>query len=175
MQVQMNFDEIRSMMDNVDENSKTIDAIVDDLVTECCSKLDEYVDYVKGLLSGVNYTLTNKQLDDIIVTVPTLCYYAGEQQEKLGIRYDVAKSAKMALYNQYYNEAEGTAAARKASAESHVFNEEMVTVIYERAHDTIKGKISQATEILQSAKKIVTRRMAESDITKIMSSKEKVS
>ena len=97
------------------------------------------------------------------MTIPSLCYFAGEQQERLGIRCDVSKSTRNVMYNKIFADTVGTAGVKKASADMQLFNEDIVSVIYDRAYSIIKSKISFATEILQSAKKVISRRMAESE------------
>ena len=171
--MKVDIDKIPQLMNDVDNNSDYIDNIVNSLVESCCSSLDNYVSYVKDLLNNDNYTLTNRELDDIIMTIPSLCYFAGEQQERLGIRCDVSKSTRNVMYNKIFSDTIGTAGVKKASADMQLFNEDIVSVIYDRAYSIIKSKISFATEILQSAKKVISRRMAESDISKIMSNKER--
>ena len=157
---------LKQALDSVDEDSMYIDELVEQLVSSCCSSLDNYINYVKEILNDDNSNIPSATLDDIVMTIPSLLYFVGTQQEKLGIRHDVAKSTRNILFNQLFTKSVGTVNAKKAEAEIQLFNEDMATIVYDRAYNSIKTKVEFATEILQSAKKIISRRMAESDINK---------
>lgn len=160
-------------MQDIDKNSEYIEELVNTLVNKCCDKLDSYIDYVKTIMSDSSCEVSNKELDDIIMTIPTMLYYVGSQQEKLGIKRDVAKSVRSQMYNQIYMELTGTATDKKVQAESKLFDETMVTTIYSTAFDIIKSKVDSAFEILQSAKKVVSRRMSESELSKVTPNRDK--
>jgi len=157
---------VEEFMSTVDEDSEYIQSLVDDLVKSCCETLDEYVKWVSALLADSSIHVTNEQLDDIIMTIPTLLYFVGTQQERYGIKRDVSKASKSTLYNKIYRETVGIASVKKAAAEDATFNENLVTTVFSSAYDTIKTKMEYATELLQSAKKVVSRRMTESDLTR---------
>lgn len=167
-------EKIEESLEITGEDSKYILEIVTKLVSDCCGNLDKFVEYIKGRMSEANYNLTDRELDDIIITIPTLLYFVGTQQEKLGIHHDVTKIARNTQFNEAYLRAAGTAGAKKAHAESIVVNDDIAMVVYIRAYNMIKSKIDSATEILQSAKKILTRRISELELTKISTGKDKV-
>ena len=158
--------EIEGIILSTENNAQYIQSLVDDLVNKCCDKLDNYVEYVSKQMNDPDYELTSKQLDDIIMTIPAMLYYVGTQQERLGIQRDVSKSSRDLLYNKIYTETSGTAGVKKATAETELFNEDMVTTIYKSAYETIKSKVSFALELLQSAKKVISRRMTEIELSK---------
>ena len=153
-------------MSEVEENADYVQELVDNLVQKCCGNLDKYLEYVNKILGNSDYALTNDELDDIIITIPSILYYVGDQQEKLGIKRDVSESTRSLLYNKIYLETTGTAGARKAAADQQLFNESLVSIVYNGAYEAIKAKTSIALEVLQSAKKIMTRRIAEVDLSK---------
>jgi alpha-D-ribose 1-methylphosphonate 5-triphosphate synthase subunit PhnI len=71
------------------------------------------------------------------------------------------------VFNKEYLNAPGTAGAKKAQAESKVINDDIASIIFVRAYNTIKSKVDAATEILQSAKKVVSRRISEFELSKV--------
>lgn len=158
---------INDLMKDTDENATYVSDLVDSLVSKCCSTLDKYIEYVSGILNDKDYEITNTELDDIIMTIPTLLYSVGVQQERLGIKQDVSESNRMLLYNKIYAETSGTASVKKSVADAELFNESLVIIVYKRAYDIIKSKISFSFEVLQSAKKVMTRRISEQDLTKV--------
>ena len=162
----VNIDSLNNSISETVEDSQYVDELVNDIVVKCCEGLDSYINYVRELLSPDNYNLTDEQLDDIIMTIPTLIYFASETQEKLGLRHDVAESRRKMSYNEFFVTTEGSAGVKKGVAENQTFDESMVVVIYDRAYNIVKSKIGTALELLQSAKKVVSRRMQSVDISK---------
>ena len=163
-------EDIEQLLYDNDVNAEYVSTLVENLVEKCCNNLNKYIDYVSKVLKDTketDYALTNDELDDIIMTIPTLLYFVSEQQEKLGIRHDISKSSRELLYNKIYMDTPGTAGFKKANADSQLFNESLVSIVYSRAYDIIKSKISFALEILQSAKKVMSRHISENEITKL--------
>lgn len=159
-------DDVKGLVNSVDTNSKYLDDIVDGLVESCCQELDDYIIYVKKLLDDVDTPITNEELDDIILTIPTLLYFAGNAQESLGIREDISKMDETGKYNQIFVEASGTVQAKQAYAKLQTQNETLATLVYQHACKKIKLRCDYACEILQSSKKILSRRVAELELSK---------
>lgn len=158
--------DIENLVNNIDTNSKYLDDIVDGLVKTCCFELDDYITYVKKLLDDVNTPITSEELDDIILTIPTLLYFAGNTQETLGIREDISKMDETTKYNQALMDSSGTVQAKQAYAKLQTQNESLATLVYQRACRKIKLRCDYAYEILQSSKKILSRRVAELELSK---------
>lgn len=157
---------IQNIVDSINNDSKYLDDIVEGLVISCCQDLDDYISYVKRLLDDVNTPIADAELDDIVLTIPTLLYFTGNLQETLGIREDIARMEETNKYNQVLVNAEGTVQARQAYAKLQVQNESLATLVYQRACRKIKLRCDYASEILQSAKKILTRRISELELSK---------
>jgi len=151
---------------NIDESATYIDELVDTLVTSCCSELDAYIDYVKKLLDDVDTPINDVELDDIILTIPTLLYFTGNAQESMGIREDISKMEETNKYNNTFMCAEGTVQAKQAFAKLQTQNEALTSMVYQRACKKIKLRCDYALEILQSTKKILSRRLAELELSK---------
>lgn len=163
----MDGDKLTETVNGIDKSAEYVDDIVDAIVQSCCSELDQYVTYVKGLLDDVNTPIQDVELDDIILTIPTLLYFAGNSQESLGIREDVAKLDETNRYNTYFMASSGsTAALRQAYAKLQVQNESLATLVYQRACKKVKLRCDYALEILQSTKKILSRRMTEMELSR---------
>ena len=164
-------DELTNLLETLDDDTEYARGIVDSLVHQCCDKLDQYVQYVFELLEGGSNNITDAELDDIIMTIPALLYFCGTQQELLGLKQDMSDVSKTTDYNDVYAETVGTEGHKKAVATNAVMNKTLVSTIYGSAHDIIKQKVSYATELLQSAKKVVSRRMSELELSKIAPTK----
>ena len=169
----MNVERAEDFIYEVSEDAKYINELVEEIVKQCCENLDAYVTSIKDKITSDNYNVTDKELDDIVMTIPTLIYFASEVQERLGIRYDIAKSNKTQIFNEIFINNDGNQGIKKAVAENKTFNENMIVCVYDRSYNIIKSKISAAMEILQSAKKIISRRMQSIEVTRLQPNKEK--
>ena len=157
---------LEDLINDTEVNSVYIEQLVSPLVEECCKSLDKYVAYIATIINDRDNPITDEELEDVILTLPTLMYYAGEVQERLGIKYDVANAVRLKEFNQIMVTANGTVAKNKAEAELAIMENDLVKMVYDRAYNIIKQKIQYAFELLQSAKKIMTRRMQAFEITK---------
>lgn len=168
----MDRDMMDYITDSTENDSVIIDEYVNKLVDNCCTNLDSYIKYVFDLLNREDRAIADSELDDIVLTIPSLIYFAGETQERLGIRHDVSETNRKALYNDLYLKSSGTAQCRKSEAELKTSEYDVVTIIYDRAYNLIKGKISYATELLQSAKRVLSRRITAIELSRYSDMKE---
>lgn len=162
----MNNEFIERSMGQIDMDAAELDDIVNRLVTQCCKELDDYVSYVKELLDDERNPISDSELDDFILTIPTLLYFVGAAQENLGIREDVAKMIEAQKYHEALIETSGTVANKQAMAKLATQDNTMVVIVYQRATKQIKSRIDAAYEVLQSAKKVLSRRISELELSK---------
>ena len=157
---------IRKIQRRIDTNSEIIDGIVNRLVSQFCSPLDDYMERIRNILADENNPPTNEELDNFALNIPVLLYFTGEAQEALGIREDVAKAVKQELYNEAYELASGTIGDKTAAAELASQNEFIAQIAYQRAYKKVKLRMEAANETLQSVKKVISRRMVEADMSR---------
>ena len=62
---------VERSMNGVDIVSTELDSLVDSVVSKSCKELDDYIIYVKELLDDESRPITNVELDDIVMTIPT--------------------------------------------------------------------------------------------------------
>ena len=159
---------IELLQDRINNNSKLINDLTNKLVADYCKQLDNYVRFVQRLLQDNNHPPTAIELDDIVMNLPVLLYFAGEAQENLGIKTDVAKAVKQEKYNEVYKELQkGTISDKTSKAELAVQSEEVTRIIYDRAYKIVKEKMNAAYELLSSVKKVITRRISENQLSNI--------
>ena len=152
----------------VEDNSKIINDIVDGIIAPFCNDLDRYVEFIKDCLQDGEKPPTNDELDDFCMNLSTLIYFAGGMCEQLGIKDDISK----AIYKETYHSARstsepGTVADKDSLAELASQHEYMVNVCYNRAYRIMKSKVDNAQELLGSCKKVLSRRMAEMELTRV--------
>lgn len=163
-----NADSLTKIQENIESNAEALDRIVNDIIAPYCRDLDRYVGFIKDCLKDGENPPTNEELDDFCLNLSTFIYFAGGMTEQLGIRDDIAK----AVYKEMYHTArasqdKGTVADKDSLAELASQEQYIVSSAYSRAYKTLKSKVENAQELLGSVKKVLSRRMAEYELTRI--------
>ena len=152
----------------VNTDSEKIEEIVNGIIQEYCTDLDKYVDFIKDILKDGEHPATAQELDDFCMNLSVYIYYAGGMQERLGIKDDIARAIYKEVYHTNRDSIEkGTVADKDSLAELASQQEALISMAYKRAYGIMKMKVAAAQEILSSVKKIISRRMAESELTRI--------
>ncbi len=165
--IALDVDEAKKIVNQIENNSVLIDEIVNKLVANYCEQLDNYINMIDKALKDENKPLTDYELDDICISLPTLLYFTAQGQETLGIREDVAKAIKMEVFNITYDKSDGTIADKTAIAEMQSQNEAIIYIAYNRAYKQIKSRLEIGNELLQSIKKVINRRTEEMKLSGI--------
>ena len=114
-----------------------------------------------------------EELEDLYLELTNLLYFMGDKLESLGIYSDMSKAAKQEIYNKAYldnqikdtdKKNKTTVAENVAVAESAAQYETVVNSIYERAYKIIKYKIDAGYELVNTLRKVISRRMQEVDL-----------
>ena len=161
-----NNDMVKVINDRVERNSKAIDELVNGLVKQYCSPLDEYMDRITATVVE-GHKVPDELLDEFTLTLPALLYFIGEAQEALGIREDVAKAIKTELYNTVREKAHGTVADKDTAADLATIQEAIVHTVYQRAYKKVKLRVEAGYEMLTSVKKVMTRRITEYEMSRV--------
>ena len=164
----MTDEKIQEIRDRVDLDSNKISEIVNEIIQPYCEELDKYVDFIKSILKDGENPPTAQELDDFCMNLSVYIYYAGGMQERLGIKDDIARALYKEMYHSCRDSIEkGTVSDKDSLAELASQQEALVSVCYKRAYSIMKAKVAAAQEILASCKKIISRRMAEMELTRI--------
>lgn len=158
---------IHSIIARVEDNSEKIEKVVDELIQPYCEKLDTLITKFRNCLMDKENPVTEWELDDVCLKLPSHLYFMGEAQEKFGIKEDISKSIKMELYNEIHQRTKGTIADKQAASEAGTIEEDIVYRAYQRAYKRIKQKLEAAYELLSSIKKVMHRRMIETELAKV--------
>ena len=156
------------LQEQIEETSKEMDEIVNGIVKQYVVDLDRYVDFIRSILKDGQNPPTAEELDDFCLNLSTLIYYASAMSERLGIRDDIAK----AIYKEVYHsarsgEAKGTVQDKNSLAELASQKEQLISIAYTRAYKIVGAKVDAAQELLQSCKKVISRRMSEAKLVNI--------
>jgi predicted house-cleaning noncanonical NTP pyrophosphatase (MazG superfamily) len=155
---------MKAVIDRVGRNSKEVDEIVDTLVSEYCEELDQYMNYIDSILvaaSDKGTEITDVQLDEFTLNLPSILYSMSGAQESLGIKEDVSTAIRNDVYNRVREKAQGTVADKDTAAELQCITETIISIAYSRAYKKVKLRVEAAYEMLNSVKKVVSRRIAE--------------
>lgn len=160
--------EINGISHRVEENSKQMDDIVISIIYPYTKDLDNYVAFIRDCLADGQNPPTDVELDDFVMNLSTYIYFASGMCEQLGIRDDIAE----AIYKEMYHSArskldEGTVADKNSLAELETQKENLVAICYSRAYKTVKAKVESAQELLSSCKKVLSRRLANIELTRM--------
>lgn len=162
---QLEPDKAEHIITRINTNSSLVDDIVDKLVKQYCGPLDEYMKIIDDILVNQDTPITNEQLDEFTLNLPSLLYFVSEAQESLGIKEDVSNAIRNEIYNQVREKSTGTVADKDTAAELATQAEAIVVIAYKRAYRKVKLRVEAAYEMLSSVKKVLTRRIAEYGLT----------
>ncbi|MBO4542748.1 MAG: hypothetical protein J5725_06145 [Bacteroidales bacterium] len=109
---------------------------------------------------------TTKMLEDMLLNINSILYWAGNGLEKSTLKESVAKLIKEERYNNEYNDATGTIADKTAYAKLQSQEEELVRQCYTNAVKLYQHKIDRAAEMASSLKKIITHRISEMELSR---------
>lgn len=162
----LKIDKVKDIRLHVESNSETVDDIVADIIKPYCKDLDKYVEFIRECLKDGENPPTDVELDDFCLNLSTLIYFAGGMCEQLGIRDDISRAVWKEMYHTNRSELErGTVADKDSLAELSSQQEQITNVCYARAYKIMKSKVGNAQELLQSCKKVISRRMQEQELT----------
>lgn len=164
----LDLNEVNKIKKQVEENSKLIDDVVQSILRAYTKDLDSYVLFIKECLKDGQNPPTDAELDDFCLNLSTYIYFAGGLCEQLGIRDDISRAVWKEMYNTRRNELEsGTIDDKNSRAELASQQEQLTNICYSRAYKICKSKVENAQELLQSCKKVLSRRMQEQQLTNI--------
>lgn len=164
----LQIDRVKNIQLHVEDNSKIIDDIVLSIIKPYCKDLDKYVEFIKDCLSDGQNPPTDAELEDWCMNLSTYIYFAGGLCEQLGIRDDISKAVWKEMYHTKRSELErGTVADKDSKAELASQQEQITNICYNRAYKIMKSKVENAQELMSSCKKVLSRRLAEMELTKI--------
>lgn len=163
----VNLEKLNTIKLHIENNSKTIDDIVQNILEPYVKDLDDYVIFIKDCLNDGQNPPTDVELDDFCLNLSTYIYFAGALCEKLGIRDDISKAVWKEMYHSTRNDTDrGTVADKDSIAELASQQEQLVNICYSRAYKICKSKVENAQELLQACKKVLSRRLTEMELTR---------
>lgn len=161
--------EVSKVRETVESNAKSIVNIVNDIIAPYSKDLDAYVTFIRDCLHDGENQPTDAELDDFCMNLSTLIYFASGMCEQLGIKDDISRAVYKELYHTARSQqSEGTVADKDSIAELCSMQEQITNICYNRAYKIMKSKVDSAQELLASCKKVLSRRMQEIELTRVV-------
>lgn len=160
------------LLDKVEANSAELDKTIDEIIERYSGELDDYMQFIIGILRNDEQPPTDAELDDFALRLSSLIYFTSVGAEQMGIRDDLSSSAYKEAYNVARSmQKSGTVADKNAQAELDAMTEKVVSIVYSKAYRILKAKVDSAQEVLSSVKKVMSRRMSEAELSMVQVNK----
>ena len=160
-------------IDKVHENNERVESLtsvvrdmVKGIVDEACADLDKYMQQIDEILCDKENPVSDEELEDFTLNLPSLLYLVSARREELRSKEDVAKAVHKDVYNRVREKSQGTVADKDTAADLAAQSEAITVIVLQRAGSTIKTREEAAWEMLNSVKKVLTRRVAELELTR---------
>lgn len=145
----------------VETASANCDEILNSLVSTCCKDLDNYINSIRDNYRDIS-KVDNMTLDNIILNLPMLIYYASSRMEYLGFRDDLSTiNRKRKMVEMLDTLDIKSQTLKNLTAEVKSEESQIISSLYQHAYKCVKAKLDVAYEILASCKKIMSRRIEE--------------
>lgn len=161
----LDLEKVNKNNERVESLTSVVRDMVKGIVDEACSDLDQYMKQIDEILRDANNPVSDYELEDFTLNLPALLYLVSARREELKVKEDVAKSVYKDVYNRVREKAQGTVADKDTAADLAAQSEAITVIVLQRAGSTIKTREEAAWEMLNSVKKVVTRRIAEMQLT----------
>ena len=162
----VDIDKVHQNNERVESLTAVVRDMVKGIVDEACSDLDEYMKQIDEILCDKENPVSDEELEDFTLNLPALLYLVSSRREELRIKEDVAKAVHKDVYNRVREKAQGTVADKDTAADLAAQSEAITVIVLQRAGSTIKTREEAAWEMLNSVKKVLTRRTAELELTR---------
>lgn len=150
-------DELNVCLRSIETDNETITRYVDKIVDAHCKDLDIQMLKIKEVLNDTSNPINRADLEHIVLHMPSLLYWAAQGQEITSLKTELATiTQEEKLQEAFEGMSEGRVGERKIAAKQQVMSDTLVQLIYNSAFKKIKAKINFATEMLMSAKKILS-------------------
>lgn len=162
----VNLEKIHKNNERVESLTSVVREMVKNIVDQACKDLDEYMRLIDQILCDKDNPVSDRELEDFTLNLPSLLYLVSSRREELKIKEDVAKAVYKDVYNRVREKSQGTVADKDTAADLAAQSEAITVIVLQRAGTTIKAREEAAWEMLNSVKKVMTRRTVELELTR---------
>ena len=158
---------IKKILEDSNKKSKMINDASDKIVLMYSNDLDKTIKEIDDLVShGEIDNIPSERLENYCIKIPSFLYYMASGMEEIGTKMDILSQEKKNAYNRFYLSEEGTAQERKSKAELGMSDYVLTYMVYKRAYSCLREKSEAAGQLYDAIKKILTKRIAENDLSR---------
>lgn len=157
----VDIEKVHKNNERVESLTAVVREMVSGIVDEACQDLDKYMAQIDEILCDRDSSVSDEELEDFTLNLPSLLYLVSSRREELKVKEDVAKAIYKDVYNRVREKAQGTVADKDTAADLASQSEAITVIVLQRAGSTIKTREEAAWEMLNSVKKVLTRRTEE--------------
>lgn len=170
---------IKEMMGDTDENVEYFNTVSKETSEKYTKHLDDCMKKIYKYIIKPD-EVTNEVLEKYYLELTNIIYFMGDKVEQLSIYGDMAKSAEKEVYNKAYlnnqikdteKKNKTTVAENQAVAEQASQYESVISSIYDHAYKIVKFKIESAKDMVNTLRKVISRRMQEQQLSSFGSNK----
>jgi len=148
---------VNARMRKIDVYSSKLQELSEIIVSNYCKDLDKEMNKIHSVLFGDPDSITRVDLEDIILKLPPLLYWASQGQETVALKQEISTLVRDENFKDAFNSSEEKKVSqRNGFADTQVVDDTLVEMVYENAFKRIKSKINFGVEMLQSAKKLLS-------------------
>lgn len=162
----VDIDKVHTNNERVESLTSVVREMVKSIVDEACAELDKYMEVIDEILRDSDNPVSDTELEDFTLNLPSLLYLVSARREALKVKEDVARAIHKDVYNRVRESAQGTVADKDTAADLAAQSEAITVIVLQRAVSTVKTREEAAWEMLNSVKKVLTRRIAELELTR---------
>lgn len=151
---------IDAALEKVNLTYASLAAISDDLVKQCTTDIDAYVQILNNIES-----LSNDMLRDAVLKLALKTYSLGEMKEHATFKSEIAETLLKEKQATITMETSGTVDAKKSAALLGSAEEQLVNLIQEQVSDQLNRKLDEAHRIIDAIKNVLISRASEAKLT----------
>ena len=166
----------------VEEAAQDLCSISDNIVKAYAQELDDLMtDLRRDIIEKEG---TDRELEGYLFELGNLIYFLGSKLETVGLKEDISKLLVKECYNNAYltnrlkdseQKNKMTVAELTALAENTSKEDSAVNAIYSKVYKQLKYKIDAAYDMVNSIRKIITRRMQEISLSNSFGNRDSIS
>lgn len=162
----VDMDKLKANNNRVDALASDVQKMVSEIVNNACKTLDDYMKLIDEILCDKDQPVSDEELEDFTLNLPSMLYTVSAAREGLKVKEDVSRAIYKDVYNRVREKARGTVADKDTAADLAAQSEAITVIVLQRAVSTIKTREEAAWEMLNSVKKVLSRRISEMELSR---------
>ena len=152
--------DIKSANGQVTELYNQLKPIINSIVDKNAKSLDDIIKKVKNNLT----TLTNKEIQDIILQLSIETYYFSTIKDMSILKQECSIALMKEKQASVYNGTDGTQATRNNQAVMETLDKQTVQILYNAVSNCMKSKLDEAHRIVNMLSSVLISRNAEAKL-----------